>query len=39
MTVSHMFFNLGMKDASVNYETFKKNSSLSLDYDIKDPGF
>ena len=39
MTVSHMFYNLGMKDASVNYQTFKKNSSLILDYDIKDPGF
>ena len=39
MTVSHMFFNLCMKDASVNYEQFKKNPALSLDYDIKDAGF
>ncbi len=39
MTVSHMFFNLGMKDASINYETFKKNPGLNLDYDVKDPGF
>jgi sodium/potassium-transporting ATPase subunit alpha len=39
MTVSHLFFNLGMKDASINYEQFKKNPTLTLDYDIKDRGF
>jgi hypothetical protein len=39
MTVSHMFFNLGMKDASVNYENYKKNPSLKLDYDVNDKGF
>lgn len=39
MTVSHLFFNLGMKDASINYEAFKKNPSLKLDYDVKDAGF
>lgn len=39
MTVSHMFFNLGMKDASVNYETLKKNPTMKVDYDVKDPGF
>jgi sodium/potassium-transporting ATPase subunit alpha len=39
MTVSHLFFNLGMKDASINYEQFKKNPTLTLDYDIKDQGF
>ena len=39
MTVSHLFFNLGMIDASINYETAKKNSAIKLDYDVKDPGF
>jgi len=39
MTVSHLFFNLGMKDASINYEQLKKNPTLTLDYDIKDQGF
>ncbi len=28
-----------MIDASINYETAKKNSAIKLDYDVKDPGF
>ena len=39
MTVSHLFYNLGMIDASVNYETAKKNSAIKLEYDLKEPGF
>jgi sodium/potassium-transporting ATPase subunit alpha len=39
MTVSHLFFNLGMIDASINYEVYKKNPSIKLDYNVKDPGF
>lgn len=39
MTVSHLFFNLGMIDASTNYEAFKKDNSKKLEYDLKDPAF
>ena len=39
MTVSHMYFNLNMIDASVNYESFRKNPSLKPGYDLNDPGF
>jgi sodium/potassium-transporting ATPase subunit alpha len=39
MTVSHMFYDLAMIDASTNYETLQKNPSLMVNYKIKDPGF
>lgn len=40
MTVSHMFFDLGMIDASTNYETFKKNpTGAKINYSLEDPGF
>ncbi len=40
MTVSHLFYDLGMIDASTNYETYKKNPAGSkINYKINDPGF
>ncbi|CDW80621.1 k antiporter p-type alpha subunit family protein [Stylonychia lemnae] len=39
MTVSHLYYNAQIHDASINYEKLKKNQELKLDYDIKDPAF
>lgn len=39
MTVSHIFYDLGMLDASLNYESWKKNPAQKLSYNINDPGF
>jgi len=39
MTVSHLYYNAQIHDASINYEKLKKNPSLNLDYDINDPAF
>jgi sodium/potassium-transporting ATPase subunit alpha len=39
MTVSHMFYNAMIHEASVNYEEYRKNPNLDKTYDINDPGF
>jgi sodium/potassium-transporting ATPase subunit alpha len=39
MTVSHMFYNAMIHDASTNFEEYKKNPNLDRSYDINDPGF
>ena len=39
MTVSHLFFDMQMLDASVNYQQFKKNPALKPGYDINNVGF
>jgi sodium/potassium-transporting ATPase subunit alpha len=39
MTVSHLFFDMQMLDASVNYSTYKKNPAASLGYDVNNTGF
>jgi sodium/potassium-transporting ATPase subunit alpha len=39
MTVSHLFYDLRMLDAGVNYETFKKNPQIKLNYDVNNVGF
>ena len=39
MTVSHLFYDFGMLDASVSYEKYNENPSLKMDYDVNDPGF
>lgn len=39
MTVSHIFYDFGMIDASVSYEQYKANPSLKIDYNLEDQGF
>jgi sodium/potassium-transporting ATPase subunit alpha len=39
MTMSHLFYNLGMVDASTNYEDCKGNPDLKVGYNPKDPMF
>lgn len=39
MTVSHMFYDLALVNASVNYEAHKKNPNINLGYNVKDTGF
>lgn len=42
MTVSHMWFNNEMKDTSINYQTWEKDTDPSkpaLEYDYKEPTF
>jgi sodium/potassium-transporting ATPase subunit alpha len=40
MTVSHLFFDLLMIDASVNYQTYQRNpQSTKLGYDVNNRGF
>lgn len=40
MTVSHLFYDLGLVDASTNYETYKKNpNGTKINYKLEDPGF
>lgn len=42
MTVSHLFYDFGMLEAAINYETYLQNkdsSPMKLDYNIEDPGF
>lgn len=39
MTVSHMFYNGTIHEASVNYEEYKKNPGMEMTYDLNDPGF
>lgn len=38
MTVSHLFYDFGMLDASINYEDHVKNG-VELGYNVKDIGF
>lgn len=39
MTVSHIFYDLNIFDASTNLETYLKNPNMERTYDIDDPGF
>ena len=39
MTVSHLFFDMQMLDASVNYQEKQKNPSTKIGYDIHSTGF
>jgi sodium/potassium-transporting ATPase subunit alpha len=39
MTVSHMFYNAMIHEASVNFEEYKKNPNMDRTYDVNDPGF
>lgn len=39
MTVSHLFYDFGMLDASLSYEKIKANPAIKADYDVNDPGF
>ena len=39
MTVSHMFYNGTIHEASVNYEDYKKNPGQEMSYDLNDQGF
>lgn len=39
MTVSHLFYDLQMLDAGVNYEVVKKNPAITLNYNINSVGF
>jgi sodium/potassium-transporting ATPase subunit alpha len=39
MTVSHIYYNLGMVDASINYEECKGNPDLKIGYNPNDPMF
>jgi sodium/potassium-transporting ATPase subunit alpha len=36
MTVSHMFYNGIIHEASVNFEEYKKNPNLERTYDVND---
>lgn len=39
MTVSHLFFDMQMLDASINYQTQQRNPQTKLGYDIHNNGF
>jgi hypothetical protein len=42
MTVSHLYFNRGQCDASINYQYFEKNKDkedLDIGYERNDPAF
>jgi len=39
MTVSHLFYDFGMVDASISYDRYLANKNLSLGYNINDIGF
>lgn len=39
MTVSHLYYNGETIDASVNYESFKKNPDQFIGYNLEDPAF
>jgi sodium/potassium-transporting ATPase subunit alpha len=39
MTVSHMFYNATIYDATTNFEEYKKNPNMDRSYDINDQGF
>lgn len=39
MTVSHLYFNQRIYDASVSMEQFRKNPKLEVGYDLNDPAF
>lgn len=39
MTVSHMFYNAMIYEASTNWEEYKKNPNLEKTYDVNDAGF
>jgi sodium/potassium-transporting ATPase subunit alpha len=39
MTVSHLFYDLQILDASTNFEAYQKNPNLERTYNTEDPGF
>lgn len=39
MTVSHLYFNQRIFDASTSMEQYKKNPKLDIGYDVTDPAF
>lgn len=39
MTVSHLFYDFGMLDASISYDKYLENKNIKIDYDVNDPGF
>lgn len=39
MTVSHIFYDNNIFDASVSYEYYLKNPNVDRTYDVEDPGF
>lgn len=39
MTVSHLFYDFGLIDASINYEAYQKNNDTVIPYNINDRGF
>lgn len=39
MTVSHMYYNGKIVDASLSYEKYQKNPKQHLDYDVNDKAF
>jgi hypothetical protein len=39
MTVSHIYYDFGMIDASVSYEVVKEDPSAKVAYDVNNPMF
>lgn len=39
MTVSHLFYDFGLQDASINYDSYLSNKNLQLGYDVSNRGF
>jgi len=39
MTVSHLFYDFGMLDASISYDIHQENPNVKLGYNIDDPSF
>lgn len=39
MTVSHMFYNLNLVDASISYRKHLKNPNLNIEYSVEDVMF
>lgn len=39
MTVAHLFYDNSIFDATVNFETYRKNPNMDRTYDVEDPGF
>ncbi len=39
MTVSHMFYNLNLVNASTSYSKHKKNPNLKIEYSLEDNMF
>lgn len=39
MTVSHLYYNAEIHEASISYDKFKKHPEIKLDYDVNDSAF